>query len=70
MREIKKDDRAIERMRQLKLGYAQLAERLKLQGLDLSTRTVFKYMTHRDTPNKSVKKEIARALDCLVSDIF
>lgn len=70
MREIKKDTRAYDRMCELKIGYAQLSDRLKVYGLDISAKTLFKYIAHRESPNKSVKRAIAKALNCLVSDIF
>ena len=70
MRFIEKDERAIARMGELGETYQTLSDKLKTQGLTINAKTLYRYITRKETPSKSIKKEIATALKCLVSDIF
>ena len=70
MRFIEKDERAITRMSERGETYQTLSEKLKGYGLNVAPKTLYRYITRKETPSKSIKKTIASALNCLVSDIF
>ena len=70
MRTIEKDERAKRRLEELGETYQTLSEKLKDYGLNVSPKTLYRYVTRKETPSKSIKKTIATALKCLVSDIF
>jgi hypothetical protein len=70
MKEIKKDTRAFERMVALNMTYASVSEKLAEDGTNVSAKTVWRYLVGRETPNKSMKKAIAKALNCGVKEIF
>ncbi|MBQ7913747.1 MAG: helix-turn-helix domain-containing protein [Clostridia bacterium] len=70
MRAIKIDDRAFNRMQAQGKSYESLSLALKARGINIKASTMYRYITHKETPNKSVKKEIARALNCAVEEIF
>ena len=70
MREIKKDTRAFDRMREQGKSYKTLAEDVLQYGEQLNERTMYRYITHKATPPKSTKKAIAKALKCGVMEIF
>jgi hypothetical protein len=70
MREIKEDKRAYDRMIAQRKNYKKLAEALAQYGEEVTPRTVYRYITHKATPSKSMKKAIAKALNCTVMEIF
>lgn len=70
MRAIKVDTRAFERMQAQGKTYESLSNALKTQGIEIKASTLYRYITHKETPNKSVKKAIAKALNCTVIEIF
>ncbi len=51
-------------------SFAQLSNKLKMQGVELSAKTLFQYADGRRVPNKSEQKAIAMAFGCLVGDLF
>ena len=65
-----KDQRAFNRMIAQKKSYASLAADLEKEGIILTPKKVYRYITHLDTPHKSIKKAIAKALLCSVEEIF
>lgn len=70
MREIKKDTRAFDRMMAQNKSYKTLADALSQYGEEVTPRTVYRYITHKATPSKSMKKAIAKALNCGVAEIW
>lgn len=70
MRAIKVDTRAIDMMKARGKTYESLSMALKTQGIELRAATLHRYITHKEVPNKSVKKAIAKALNCTVIEIF
>lgn len=70
MKPIKKDTRAYDRMIEQGKSYKTLAEALEGYGEVVTPRTVFRYITHKVTPSKAMKKAIAKALNCTVMEIF
>lgn len=70
MRTIKKDERAFQRMIAQGKSYESLARELENEGLHLTARTVYRYITHRENPPKSTKKALAKVLKCAVEEIY
>lgn len=70
MRPIKEDTRAFDRMMAQGKSYKTLAEALSQYGEEVTARTVYRYITHKATPSKSMKKAIAKALNCGVAEIW
>lgn len=70
MRAIKADERAFKRMQAQGKTYESLSVDLRAQGVNIKASTLHRYITHKETPNKSVKKDIAKALHCAVEEIF
>jgi hypothetical protein len=70
MRPIKIDDRAMNRMKAQGKSYESLSQDLQAIGENLKARTVYRYITHKETPPKSTKKAIAKCLHCAVEEIF
>lgn len=66
----KEDTRAFDRMMAQKKSYKTLAEQLAQYGEEVTPRTVYRYITHKATPSKSMKKAIAKALNCGVAEIW
>ena len=70
MKPIKEDTRAFDRMMAQKKSYKTLAEQLAQYGEEVTARTMYRYITHKATPSKSMKKAIAKALNCGVAEIW
>ena len=70
MRPIKEDTRAFDRMMAQNKSYKTLADALSQYGEEVTPRTVYRYITHKATPSKSMKKAIAKALNCGVAEIW
>lgn len=70
MRAIKQDKRAFERMIAQNKSYESISRELYAMGVNLSARTVYRYITHKETPPKSTKKLIAKVLKCAVEEIY
>lgn len=70
MRVIKEDTRAYDRMIAQRKSYKTLSETLAQYGEEVTPRTVYRYITHKATPSKSMKKAIAKALNCGVAEIW
>ena len=71
MRPIKEDTRAFDRMMAQGKIYKTLAEDVAQRiGEDIAPRTMYRYITHKAVPSKSMKKAIAKALNCTVMEIF
>ena len=70
MRVIKEDTRAFDRMMAQNKSYKTLAEALAQYGEEVTPRTVYRYITHKAVPSKSMKKAIAKALNCGVAEIW
>lgn len=70
MRVIKEDTRAFDRMIAQGKSYKTLAEALAQYGEEVTARTMYRYITHKATPSKSMKKAIAKALNCGVAEIW
>lgn len=70
MKAIKKDTRAFDRMIAQGKSYKSISEELARKGVNLSERTLYRYITHKETPSKAYKKAIADALNCGVMEIF
>jgi hypothetical protein len=70
MRPIKEDTRAFDRMIAQGKSYMTLAEALLQYGEEVTPRTVYRYITHKATPSKSMKKAIAKALNCGGAEIW
>lgn len=70
MKVIKKDTRAFDRMVAQGKSYKSLSEGLAQQGVNLSERTLYRYITHKEEPSKALKKAIAKALNCGVMEIW
>ena len=70
MRVIKEDTRAFDRMIAQGKSYKTLAEALAQYGEEVPARTMYRYITHKATPSKSMKKAIAKALNCGVAEIW
>ena len=70
MRVIKEDTRAFDRMMAQNKSYKTLAEALAQYGEEVTPRTVYRYITHKAVPSKSMKKAIAKALNCGVTEIW
>ncbi len=70
MRVIKEDTRAFDRMISQGESYKTLAEQLAQYGEEVTARTMYRYITHKATPSKSMKKAIAKALNCGVAEIW
>ena len=70
MRAIKKDERAFQRMVAQGKSYESISKELEAEGIKLNARTIYRYITHKETPPKSTKKDIARVLKCAVEEIF
>jgi DNA-binding transcriptional regulator YhcF (GntR family) len=51
-------------------SYESIAKELEAEGITLTARTVYRYITHKETPAKSTKKLIAKVLKCAVEEIF
>lgn len=62
--------KAYKRMVAMGETYATLVRKLRMYGLELETREVYRYVTGKDVPSKEIKKALAKALRCLESDIF
>lgn len=65
-----KRTKAFERMMDMQETYATLSRKLRDKGYIFNERTVYRYITGKETPSKPVKKAFAEVLRCLVSDIF
>ena len=65
-----KRTKAFERMIAQKETYATLSRKLRDRGYIFNERTVYRYITGKETPSKPIKKAIAEVLKCLVVDIF
>lgn len=70
MRAIKQDKRAFERMIAQNKSYESISRELYAMGVNLNARTVYRYITHKETPPKSTKKLIAKVLKCAVEEIY
>lgn len=70
MKAIKKDTRAFDRMVAQNKTYKILAELVSQEGEVVNERTMYRYVTHKVTPGKAMKKAIAKALNCTVMEIF
>lgn len=70
MREIKKDTRAFDRMIAQGKTYKSLAKDMEEGGVIVTERTLYRYITQKAVPSKSMKKAIAKALNCGVMEIF
>lgn len=70
MKAIKKDTRAFDRMVAQGKTYKTLAELVSQEGEVVNERTMYRYVTHKVTPSKAMKKAIAKALNCTVMEIF
>ena len=70
MKPIKEETRAFDRMMAQNKSYKTLAEALAQYGEEVTARTMYRYITHKATPSKSMKKAIAKALNCTVMEIF
>ncbi len=70
MRVIKEDTRAFDRMISQGKSYKTLAEALAQYGEEVTARTMYRYITHKATPSKTMKKAIAKALNCGVAEIW
>lgn len=70
MRQIKIDNRAFDRMIAQGKSYESISKELEAEGLTLTARTVYRYITHKETPAKSTKKLIAKVLKCAVEEIY
>lgn len=62
--------KAYKRMVEMGETYTTLVRKLRMYGLELEAREVYRYVTGKDVPSKEIKKALAKALRCLVSDIF
>ena len=62
--------KAYKRMVEMGETYTTLVRKLRMYGLELEARTVYRYVTGKDVPSKEIKKALAKVLRCLVSDIF
>lgn len=62
--------KAYKRMVEMGETYTTLVRKLRMYGLELEAREVYRYVTGKDVPSKEIKKALAKALLCLVSDIF
>ena len=58
MRAIKKDERAFQRMIAQGKSYESISKELQAEGLTLTARTIYRYITHKETPPKSTVEEI------------
>ena len=70
MKQIKIDNRAFARMIAQGKSYESIAKELQSLGENLKARTVYRYITHKETPPKSTKKLIAKVLKCAVEEIY
>lgn len=70
MKRIDKDRRAFDRMIAQGKSYESLSRDLEVEGVKLNARTVYRYITGKETPPKSTKKAIAKALNCAVEEIY
>ena len=70
MRAIKQDKRAFERMIAQNKSYESISRELYAMGVNLNARTVYRDITHKETPPKSTKKLIAKVLKCAVDEIY
>lgn len=70
MKVIKEDTRAFDRMIAQGKSYKTLSETLAQYGEEVTPRTVYRYITHKAEPSKSMKKAIAKALNCGVKEIW
>jgi hypothetical protein len=70
MRVIKEDTRAFDRMIAQGKSYKTLAEQLAQYGEEVTPRMVYRYITHKAVPSKSIKKAIAKVLNCGVKEIW
>ena len=70
MKQIKVDNRAFARMTAQGKSYESISRELESEGLTLNARTVYRYITHKETPPKSTKKLIAKVLKCAVEEIY
>jgi hypothetical protein len=50
--------------------YKSLAKDLEKESLSVTERTLYRYITQKAVPSKSMKKAIAKALNCSVMEIF
>lgn len=62
--------KAYKRMVQMGETYTTLVRKLRMYGYELDAKTVYRYVTGKDVPSKEIKIALAKALRCLVSDIF
>jgi transcriptional regulator with XRE-family HTH domain len=62
--------KCLDRMKEMGLSFAQLAEKLNREGLNWTASTTYKYVSGRKSPSKAEKKLIAKVLQCLERDIF
>lgn len=62
--------KAYKRMVEMGETYTTLVRKLRMYGLELEAREVYRYVTGKDVPSKEIKKALAKALRCLVSDIY
>jgi hypothetical protein len=70
MKKIRKDERAFDRMIAQNKSYESISRELYAMGVNLNARTVYRYITHKETPPKSTKKLIAKVLKCAVEEIY
>lgn len=70
MKVIKEDTRAFDRMIAQGKSYKTLADALSQYGEEVTARTMYRYITHKATPSKAMKKAIAKALNCGVAEIW
>ena len=71
MKVIKEDTRAFDRMLAQNKSYKTLAEDVAQRiGEEITPRTMYRYITHKAVPSKSMKKAIAKALNCGVTEIW
>lgn len=62
--------KAYKRMVEMGETYTTLVRKLRMYGLELEAREVYRYVTGKDVPSKEIKIALAKVLRCLVSDIF
>lgn len=70
MKRLDKDRRAFDRMIAQGKSYESISRELESEGIILNAKTVYRYITGRETPPKSTKKAIARVLKCTVEEIY
>lgn len=65
-----KDTRAFDRMIAQRKSYASISQALAREGIALTPTKVYRYITHKENPHKSIRKALAKALGCAEEEIF